>query len=107
MFNKVLAILCFLAPASVWAHSSTGSISITKLQSWNGGGIFIKTDELEISNPAGCAITDQYVLSPNASEMSQSMLLSSYIAEQKLNLIVYGDGCENDRPMIVAVTFHK
>ncbi|WP_445358895.1 hypothetical protein [Microbulbifer sp. ANSA005] len=42
MFKKVLAILYFLAPASILAHSSTGSISIAKLQSWNGVEFLLK-----------------------------------------------------------------
>ncbi|WP_444895177.1 hypothetical protein [Microbulbifer sp. SSSA005] len=108
MHGKLLIFL-FLWAVSVngWALSDTGNISITKLASWNSGTIFVNTNEQKTTNPAGCSITDKYILSSSTPEMTKSMLLSAYIADEPINLVIYGDGCDQDRPLIVAVNFNK
>ncbi|WP_444944509.1 hypothetical protein ACJJIK_06240 [Microbulbifer sp. ZKSA006] len=106
MYYKLLITLFLLVVGvKVSANSSTENVSINKLESWSSGSIFVNTDESEKTNPAKCSTTDKYILSSNAPEMTKSMLLSSYIADKSINLVVYSGGCELDRPLIVAVYF--
>ena len=102
-----IVFIFFLSPSLVQAANvGTGSVKITKMENWVGAsGLYIKTDQSQLTNPAGCSSTDKYHLATTASDISQSMILSAYIAGKLLNFVIFGGGCSDNRPQIVAVSF--
>lgn len=104
---KIVVPLLFLTPSFANAENQkTGEIQITQVENWVAGeGLFIKTSQTNLTNPANCTVTDRYFLPGSSSEVSRSMILSAIVTNQAVDLTIYGDACSSNRPQIVAVAF--
>ncbi|MEW6995699.1 hypothetical protein AADZ84_15725 [Colwelliaceae bacterium MEBiC 14330] len=105
---KILSILILFSGIANAANIGTGSVKVTKMENWVGDStVFIKTNQSELTNPAGCTVTDKYHLPTSASDISRSMLLSAYHADKAINIVIAGGACMNNRPQIVAISFQN
>ena len=99
-----LAIGGFLiaAPASA-APTTVPAAPITGLGGgWSENVLRARLDAPFV-NPQGCSATDGYITDPtmSGSNLFHSMLMSAYMANKPVSLIV--DGCYLDRPRIISV----
>lgn len=113
---KKLSVFCLLifAMCSI-SHAEgekineqTDSISILSVENWvASNALYIHTSDNTAKNPAGCAITDRYILPESASSFSRSMIMAAYTAGQKLSFTIYHGSCVNNRPHIVSAKFER
>lgn len=105
---SALAILLFATFPVFAANETSGKTKVTRIENWVAeDGLFIKTEQPQLTNPANCLITDKYVLAATATNVSRSILLTAYAAKLSLSMVIYGGGCIGDRPMVVAVTLSE
>jgi hypothetical protein len=103
---KLPVILCLflLASTASAANYNTANTTIGSIETLNGNTTFVKTAETGLTNPAECTSkSGLYTLESTASEWSRSLLLSAYVSGRKVRLVIYGEACKYNRPLIVAI----
>ena len=92
-----------VAAPAVAAPTTVPSAPITGIAGgWNDNVMRARLDGPFV-NPQGCPIADGYITDPTVSgaNLFNSMLMSAYMANKPVTLIV--DGCYLDRPRIISV----
>jgi hypothetical protein len=102
---KLPVILCLflLASTASAANYNTANTTIEFIETSNENTTFVKTAETDPINPAECDKAGQYVLTSRVPEWSRSLLLNAYASGRKVTLVIYGDACANNFPLIVAI----
>ena len=102
----VFAFASSVTVAQEPTNANTDDLTIQSVENWvSSEALFIKTSDNIEKNPAGCSITDRYLLPSGSSTVSRSMILAAYSAGQKVQFTIYNGDCVNDRPQIVAVKY--
>lgn len=103
------AILCIAVCTSfsAIANENTGNTTVTNVEVWDGGSIFVTTSETTKTNPASCGYTGTYKVSTNGTERLHTQLLSALVTSTTARLTIYSGGCGSNRPVIVSVALVK
>ncbi len=103
------AILCIAVCSSfsAIANDNTGNTTVTHVEVWQGGSIYVTTSETTKTNPASCSYTGTYKVSGMGTELLHTQLLSALVTSTTAKLTIYSGGCESNRPVIVAVALVK
>ncbi|APD95714.1 hypothetical protein BM523_17885 [Alteromonas mediterranea] len=105
---KLLSVILFFYSNTSLANQNTGSLKITAVENWAGSdALFVWTDEATKTNPANCSYSGSYLTSSNIKDVFRTLLLSANLADKKAQLTIYGGGCGNNRPVIVAIKVLK
>ncbi|GAB2504109.1 hypothetical protein [Microbulbifer agarilyticus] len=100
----LLLFSLFSSSSTLANNANTGTTEILKIENWTASeGLYIHTAQTSLTNPAGCTVLDKYHMSPEASNMSKSMVLSAYTAKSQVSMTILGSGCSSNRPKIVSV----
>ncbi len=90
------------------SNQSTGLVSLLSVENWvSSEMLYIHASDNTAVNPAGCTITDRYVLPKEASTFSRSMVIAAYAAGHTLSFTIYNGSCINERPQVVSVKFES
>lgn len=109
LLKTTLTTLLLLSSVSVTSNENTGAVQITDFENWNGSeALLVRTNQTTKTNPANCNLTGRYYLPDTASDISRSMILSAFLANQEVKFTIYSGGCssnDNDsKATIVSVT---
>ncbi|GAB2191834.1 hypothetical protein MAH1_34420 [Sessilibacter sp. MAH1] len=110
-FGAVLFSCVFLSSYSLAAaNQNTGNVKITRMINVGNTGqnvLEIITDQSQVTNPAGCANPNRYVLPADFSEIGRAMILGARVAEKEIQFVIWGGGCfgSQNYPQIVHVIF--
>ncbi len=107
-FAAAMLLTCLSVEAN--SNARTPFTKIKHIENWGGNdhnGLFVKTTEKTISNPANCEYEWDYIIEPHVSETSRAMLLAAYSADLSVRFVIYGKGCTDNRPIIVAVRLER
>ncbi len=104
MKQLLILLVLFFYSNTALSNQNTGPVKITAVENWAGSeSLFVWTDESTKTNPANCSYSGSYLTSSNIKDVFITLLLSANIANKKTQLTIYGDGCGNNRPVIVAI----
>jgi hypothetical protein len=106
----LLSTLAFSVVAqNTGENQPTGLTKVVQITNFPGISSNLASENLSVftsqttqTNPANCPNTRPYVL-PETSEISKAMILTAVASNADVQFIIYGAGCINDRPQIVAV----
>ena len=99
-----LLILLLITPLSQAAR--TNPTKIKYIESWvTNSVLYVQTRENTRLNPAGCSYTGQYIVADSAADMVKTMILTAYMQDRSIRLVIYDSSCQNNRPIIVAASF--
>lgn len=88
---------------STIANENTGEVLVTNIEVWQGGSIFVATNQTTKTNPASCSYSGTYKVSTTGTELLHTQLISALVTSSTAKLTIYSGGCDSDRPVIVAV----
>jgi hypothetical protein len=105
----LLPLTSALAQSSPTPNQPTGLTKVVSITNWpeltsNGSSeaVNVQTSQITPTNPANCVNAKPYIL-PETSDISKAMLLTAATSNADVQFVIYGEGCVNDYPQIIAV----
>lgn len=107
-----LAFVAFalsVAPIDVSAQTQAGPMAISQIRTGWGAEQFGIVVDSPVSNPAGCSITDSYVVESSSPgyKAHYSAALLALAAAKNVTITVHNTACTVNRPTIIGVTIFR